>query len=851
MKKNLLQTANLLLLFFITYAVSAQTNSTETRVESILQKMTLEEKIDAIGGLGFDVRGLERLGIPQLKVADSPFGVRRDSRANSMVGGIALAATWNPKLALETGTQIGRDARSRGVAYSLGPGVNIYRSPLNGRNFEYLGEDPYLGSRMVVPFIQGVQSQGVSSTVKHFLGNNSEYWRNTSDSVIDERTMREIYLPIFEAAVKDAKTGSVMSSYNITNGTYMSANSDIVQGILKGDWKFQGVFMSDWGAAHDTLGTVNGGLDLEMPTGAFMNRQSVLPLIKQGKIKESTIDDKVRRLLRTAIRFGWLDRPQEDSSIPKFNQQGRQAALQAARESIVLLKNQGNLLPLGKQKNIAVIGPNGFTTPVLGGGSASIPIFQSVSFLNGISNFLGTNANVTYARGIDSYSNLANQTAFSGDVKAEFFDNTELSGTPAKTENVLNMNLGKLVEGFNFGNSTEFEAVSAGEKPVTFSTFAGGKTMSARWTGDFKPIANGEFEFFVQQAGFGEFSNYRLYVDGKLVRDRWAITTAATESIRLSLDAKPHKIVLEFKVKGGMAQPFVRLGIVQTGNWVEQNAIELAKKADVVVVPVGFDTVTETENFDRTFSLPPGQNELIQKLAKVNRNIVVVINAGGGVDMKPWIDQVSGVLHAWYAGQEGGTALAEILFGATNPSGRLPATFERNAEDNPTFNNYYPAENSVKVNYKEGVFVGYRGYEKNNVQPLFPFGFGLSYTSFAYSDLSVKPLTEGQFEISFNVKNTGKVGGADVAQVYVGSKKDSKVARPIKELKGFEKVFLKAGETKKVSVTLDKRAFSYFDVNSKNWRAEAGDYDILVGRSSAEIVLKGKVNLKSDLLSER
>ncbi len=842
MKKNLLKLV--MVVIAVTCSVSAQNSASEARIEAILQKMTLEEKIDALGGINvFDVRGLERLGIPQLKTADSGFGVRRESRANSMVGGIALAATWNVKLAGETGLQIGRDARSRGVHYSLGPGVNIYRSPLNGRNFEYLGEDPYLGSQMVVPFIKNLQSQGVSATVKHFIGNNSEFWRNTSDSVIDERAMREIYLPIFEAAVKEAETGAVMSSYNLVNGKYASANSDIAQGILKGDWKFQGVYMSDWGAAHETLGTVNGGLDLEMPSGAFMNRNTILPLIKSGEVSEKTIDDKVRRLLRTAIRFGWLDRPQEDLSIPKLNQQGRQVALQAARESIVLLKNQGNLLPLGKQKNIAVIGPNGFTTPVLGGGSASIPQFQDVSFLNGISNHLGTNANVTYARGINNYNNLANLTTFSGDVKAEFFDNLELSGTPVKTENVPNMNYGKLLEGFNFGNSIDFEAFSSGEKPGSFSLFMGAKPMSARWTGDFTPKAGGEFEFFVQQAGFGE-TNYRLFVDGKLVRDRWAMNIAATEPTALSLDAKPHKIVLELKAIGGLSQPFIRLGIVEKGKWVETKTLELAKKADVVIVPVGFDAVMETEHFDRTFSLPPGQNELVQQLAAVNKNVIVVITSGGSVDMSPWIDKVSGVVETWYAGQEGGTALAEILFGATNPSGRLPATFERRAEDNPTFTSYYPAENSNKINYKEGVFVGYRGYEKNNVAPLFPFGFGLSYTTFDYKNLSVKPLNDGHFEVSFDVKNTGKREGADVAQIYVGNKKDSKVARPIKELKGFEKVFLKAGETKKVSAILDKRAFSYYDVGAKNWNAEAGTYEILIGRSSTEIVLRESVSLK-------
>lgn len=837
--------ASVFLLLAFVFVTRAQSPADEARVEAILQKMTLEEKIDMISGVnGFDVRGLERLGLPPLKCADSPFGVRSNSRANVMVSGIALAATWNPKLAESTGMQLGRDARSRGVNFLLGPGVNIYRSPLNGRNFEYFGEDPFLGSRLVVGYINGLQSQGVSATVKHFLGNNSEYWRNTSDSVIDERTMREIYLPIFEAAVKEAKTGSVMSSYNLVNGKYMSANGDIVQRILKGDWKFAGVYMSDWGATHETLGAVNGGLDLEMPSGAFMNREKILPMIKDGKVTEATIDDKVRRLLRIAIRFGWFDRPQEDASIPRLNQQGRQVALQAARESMVLLKNEGNLLPLRLQKTIAVIGPNGFYTPVLGGGSGSIPKFQDVNFLSGISSHVGTNANVTFARGLDNYSNIADRTAFDGGVKAEFFENLELSGSPVKTENRQNMNFGKLVERMNFGNLPDFEAISAGEMPGSFATFAPIKPMSSRWTGNFKPLASGEYEIFVQQAGFSDFSNYRLYVDGKLVRDRWSISNAATESITLPLDASPHKIVLEHKIQGGFGEPFIRLGIAKRGTWVEANAIELAKRADIVIVPVGFNPSTETENFDRTFGLPPGQNELIQRLAEVNKNVIVVVNSGGGVDMSSWIDKVPAVMQAWYAGQEGGTALAEILFGVTNPSGRLPATFERRAEDNPTFNDYYPQAGSNKIAYSEGVFVGYRGYEKNNVKPLFPFGYGLSYTSFSYSNLKVQEVGGQKVQVSFEVRNTGMRDGADVAQVYVGNPKNVRVPRPIKELKGFEKVFLKASEATRVNLLLDRRAFAYYDTGSKDWRVDDAEYDILVGRSSADILLNSKIKIK-------
>ncbi len=836
-------TAAVLITFFQTL-IFAQNAKDEARVESILKQMTLEEKVDAIGGVnGFDVPGLARLNLPLSVAADSPFGVRSGSRSNVMVGGIALAATWNPMLARETGMQIGRDARSRGVNYSLGPGVNIYRSPLNGRNFEYLGEDPFLGSKLVVPFIEGEQSQGVSSTVKHFLGNNSEYWRHTSDSVIDERTMREIYLPIFEAAVKDAKTGAVMCSYNLVNGEHMSANSAINNGILKGDWKFPGVLMSDWDATYDALAAANGGLDLEMPSGKFMNKQNLLPLIKSGKVSEATIDDKVRRLLRTAIRFGWLDRPQEDNSIPRLNQQGRLVALRTAREAMVLLKNQNNILPLDKTKtkNVAVIGPNGYYTPVLGGGSASIAPYETVNFLTGISNYLGTNANVTFARGINNYGNLAGRMKFDGEVKAEYFDNMELSGKPEKTESKTNMINGTM---FNFAD------FATGDNDFSFAAFSSPKPMSARLTANFTPKTAGDYDIFVQQTtGFGD-SNYRLYVDGKMIRDTWEIPIAAIEEISLPLDSKKHKIVLEYKAQGGIGQPLIRVGIIKKDEWVEANALELAKNADVVIVPVGFDATTEVESWDRTFALPPGQVELIEKLAAANKNVIVVINSGGGVEMSPWIDKVSGVIETWYAGQEGGTALAEILFGDVNPSGRLPITIEKRAEDNPTFNNYYP-QNGIHVAYKEGVFVGYRGYEKNNIVPQFTFGFGLSYTNFKYDNLSVKPTNDGHFEVSFSVKNTGSREGADVAQIYVGSLQNSKIARPIKELKGFEKVFLKQGESKKVSIILDKRAFSYYDVNSKNWRADAGDYNILVGRSSAEIVLRGKANLKSEMTSER
>src|SRR5216683_2098473 len=356
----------------------------ERRVESILSQMTLEEKIDLLGGVdGFFIRDIPRLNWPRLKMADGPVGVRNFGPATAMAGGIALAATWNLPLAERVGTEIGRDARSKGANFLLGPGVNIYRSPLNGRNFEYFGEDPFLASRFTVGYITGVQSQGVSATVKHFMANNSEFDRHNTDSIIDERAMREIYLPTFEAAVKDAHVAAIMDSYNLTNGQHMSQNDYLNNQVAKKEWGFSGLIMSDWDSTYDGVAAVNGGLDLEMPSGAHMNRATLLPAIKAGKASDATIDDHVRRILRRAVEYGWLDHDQTNLSIPRYNMEERAVALETARSSMVLLKNDGNLLPLDKAKikTIAVVGPDAYPAQVVGGGSAGVRPFNSVSYL--------------------------------------------------------------------------------------------------------------------------------------------------------------------------------------------------------------------------------------------------------------------------------------------------------------------------------------------------------------------------------------------------------------------------------------------------------------------------------------
>jgi beta-glucosidase len=797
--------------------------------------MTMEEKMDLLGGVdGFYTRGVPRLGVPRFKMADGPLGVRNYGPATTMAAGIALAATWNPDLAERVGKEIGRDAQARGVHFLLGPGVNIYRAPMNGRNFEYFGEDPFLASRIAVGYIKGVQSRGVSATVKHFMGNNSEFDRHNTDSVIDERTMREIYLPAFEAAVREAHVGAIMDSYNLTNGEHMTQNAHLNVAVVKKEWGFDGVMMSDWFSTYSAVAAANGGLDLEMPFGAFLNRRNLLPAIEQGKVSLVTIDDKVRRILAVAARFGWLDREQVDLSIPRYNQQGREVALQAARESMVLLKNESSLLPLRKSdvNSIAIIGPDAHPAVPAGGGSARVKPFAAVSFLEGLGNYLGTTVPIYYSHGVPSLSEQAEATNFltaatdgQEGLRAEYFEQADLTAYPVLTRTEWHINVDK----------------------KTGKSFPEG-TLSDRWSGYYVPQYPGLYDIFVESTGEdGGF--YRLYVDGQLVFDNWTICTAIMNSASLQFEATAHKVVLEHHGRSRWRANKLRVGILPHDSVVDQQAKLLAAKADVVIVAVGFNPETESEGGDRTFRLPPGQEQLIQEMQAANKNVVVVITSGGAVDMSSWIARVPVVLQAWYPGEEGGTALAEILFGDVNPSGRLPVSFERRWEDNPVHDSYYPQDRTKRVIYKEGIFVGYRGYQRSGKKPLFPFGYGLSYTSFTYSNLSLTPeVTKSGTSsvwgalVSFDVTNSGEREGAEVAQMYVADD-HSPVERPAKELKGFVKIKLKAGEKRRVEVKLDQRDLSYYDVNSKGWRATPGEFAVLVGSSFENIQLQGSLTL--------
>jgi beta-glucosidase len=673
-------------------AQTAAGNSEEAKVSELLGRLTLDQKIDLLGGVdAFYTSALSQIGLPRLQMSDGPLGVRNDGPATAMPAGIALAATWDIALARQEGAQIGRDARARGDHFLLGPGVNIYVAPQNGRNFEYFGEDPFLAARIAVAYIDGVQAQGVSATIKHFMGNNSEYDRHNINAVIDQRALREIYLPVFEAAVKEARVGAVMNSYNLVNGQHMTQNAPLNVGILKKEWGFEGVLMSDWTSTYDGVAAANAGLDLEMPSGRFLNRRVLLPAIENNTVSTAAIDDKVRRILRLAVRFNWLDRQQTDLTIPRYNAQGDQVALQVAREGIVLLKNERNLLPLNREriKSIAVIGPDAYPAVPLGGGSARAVPFAAVGFMEGLSKALGPTVKVFYHRGIPTWSALADATNFfTSDAKTapgltvERFDNPDLSGSPVETRTESHINR----------NPSERT-----------------KASSARWTGYYFPKRTGRFELFVLAPG--ENAGHRVFIDGRLVIDDWKQHKALLDQAALSLTAAPHKVVFEQHAEGP-PDFFARasqLGIFAEGDVVDPAAKKIAAEADAVVVAAGFDPESESEGADRTFSLPPGQDQLIREMAAANKNTIVVLTSGGAVDTKSWLDNVPALIEAWYPGQSGGIAAADVLLGNVSPSGRLPISYDRNWEDNPAHASYYPENGSPDVVYRDGIFVGYRG----------------------------------------------------------------------------------------------------------------------------------------------
>lgn len=670
-------------------SVASYAQSARERAEELVSKMTLEEKCTLIHGErgdaeyedGFHIMPIPRLGIPAIRMADGPQGVRNKTNSTYYPCGISLAASWNRDVAGKVGEGIGLDARARGVAIMLCPGVNIYRTALCGRNFEYYGEDPYLASETALHYISGIQSKGVMATIKHFALNNQEFDRHGVSSNADERTINEIYFPAFRKAVEEGNVACVMTSYNPINGTHASENSWLIKDNLRA-WGFDGIVMSDWTSTYSAIGCFGSGLDLEMPRGYVMNYENAKRLLDSGVIEESWIDEKCRHILQTVIEYGFLDNPVKDESIPEDCDISRANALAAALEAPVMLKNNG-ILPLKKstKKSIIVLGPNADIVPY-GGGS-----------------------------------------------------------------------------------------------------------------GRMDPIEGRNITLFAGLSGLG----------------------------------KGYKVELM--------------------DWKAPD-YEKIRKAGAVIVAAGFNYDTEGEDFDRTYALPEGQDELISKVAAANSNTVVVVYSGGEVDVSPWIDKVGALLMAWYSGQEGGTALARILSGKVSPSGRLPFTFWGSIDKNPASANYYlskPYENRTSkryskrfsqypfVEYGEGIFLGYRGMSHFGVEPMFPLGYGLTYSKFDYSGLSVEP-SDGGFKVSFTVTNTGKASASEVAQLYI-SAEGSSVIKADLELKGYEKVSLDPKKSAGITIFLPKEAFSHYDVASHSWVNDPGQYKIMIAASALDIRL--------------
>jgi len=797
----------------------------------MLSKLTLTQKIDLIGGVSTWYTHAEpSIGLRSLHLSDGPAGMRSGIPATAYPAPVALAATWDTVLAKRLGAALGSDAHARGVDILLGPGVNIARAPVSGRNFEYMGEDPLLASRMAVAYIQGVQSQGVSATVKHFMMNNQEFNRHHASSDADERTMREIYLPAFEAAVKDAHVGAIMDSYNLVNGTHSTQNSWMNTDLAKKEWGFDGIIVSDWVSVYDGVAAANAGLDLEMPFGRYFSQETLLPAVKDGRLAESVIDDKVRRIIRTALRFQPPDTHPADSL---FSEDSDAVALEVTLESAVLLKNEKSILPLSFARTctLAVIGPNASPAVIGGGGSAVVDTYKSVSALVGISDYVQAHAaengrcrpRVLYDSGWPANYDVFAATRFDHGLRQEVFHSRDWSGAPQTSQR----------EHLN-----EDRIVSA-------------PGSSIRWTGTFTATRPGNYFLIVHDGRVAD--KHHVFADGKELTSPRTSLIGELYYLPLPAPLKAGQVVqLRLDYLPNDTEVFPGLGVLFEEDILSDRARSIASHSDAVVFVGGFDKTTEHEGSDRTFSLPLLQDAMIRNLAAQNPNTIVTLTGGGNVDMRPWLDRVPALLHLWYPGQEGGKALAQILFGEHNPEGKLPVSFETAQEDNPTFHSYYPQApanaEEPHIRYTEGVFLGYRYYvtpsaNPSHIAPRFPFGYGLSYTKFSFSDLHLSstnlhpgdPLT-----VTFTVHNTGPVSGSEVAQLYVGEQ-SPQVPRPLFELKSFTKVNLKPGESRTVSLYLDKRSFAYWSLAKKQWEVDPAHFTIYVGDSSESLPLRGEI----------
>ena len=804
------------------------TQEHKDRAAEVVKQMTLDEKIAYIAGHdSLYIRAIPRLGLPAVRMADGPQGVRNNTKSTLYPSGVAAAATWDRDLIHKMGISLGKDSRARGVHILLGPGANIYRSPLCGRNFEYFGEDPYLAGEIASNYIKGVQSQNVLACIKHFAGNNQEWARHSVSTDVDVRTLHEIYLPAFEKAVKEGDVATIMTSYNLLNSVHASESKYLNYDVLRDMWGFDGLVMSDWVSVYSPLNAGTYGVDLEMPYAKCMTPEIMKELVTNGIVPVEAIERKCQHIIQTIFAYGFDKQGYEqlDKSLPENNPYCDSISHELSRAAIVMLKNQDNFLPFKKGK-VVVCGPNADKI-VTGGGSGFVTPLISSPVSVGMSNIdkrIKTTSITPKILAMPDAQAFQDKELTKPGVKVEFFENVELKGEPKRTYSEERVYID--------GNAKEAHDDLNREN------------VSSRHTFVIKPEQ--DFRYRIHLSGN---DGCRMFINGEKVIDEWYSTSWQYKYIDMDFKAgTSYEFVVEqFNLSGsiGLELKF------ETPLDSNPDAIKRYQEADCIVACLGHNNMSEKENHDRTFELPEGQMDFLRDILKYNKNVVVVLNGGGAIEMASWMNDVKAVLMAWYPGQQGGQAIAEIITGKVNPSGKLPCSFEARWEDNPCYASYHENVDRIRdpkinpysrVEYREGLFMGYRGYDKTGVKPLFPFGFGLSYTTFAYSDLDIAQ-DGAEFVVSYTVKNTGKVAGAEVSQVYVKDNECSLV-RPEKELKGFNKTYLKPGEAKTVSVRLGEEAFRMFDPIKHQWVVEPGDFTIMVGASAADLRLTGKCTVK-------
>jgi beta-glucosidase len=803
----------------------------EQRVDDLFGRLTQDEKLSLLGGTGFTTQPIPRLGVPEMVMSDAGQGVRGGPEgtlgpATAFPAGVLTASTWDTNLLWQIGMAIGEEARNKGqgIQMMLGPAVNIHRSPLGGRNGEFFTEDPFLNARLAVAYIQGMQSTGVGACIKHYACNNQETDRDTVNVNVSERALREIYLPAFKAAVQEGNVWAVMSSYNEINGSHATANSYLLKDVLKKEWGFDGLVMSDWGAVHET-DVVQDGNDLEMPTGQFMNVPILKAALANGSVTQAAVDDSVHRILRTIIRTGLLDGPMHPDATQVNSPAHSALALKVAEEGIVLLKNRNHILPLDSERvhSIALIGKAGDDLQVDALGSPQVVPLHKVQILDGLKARAGHTA-IDYVPANTQGELLPASAVTPPDgighgFRAEYFTNRDLQGAPA------------------FVRVDETIDLQDSRPPAPeFPTY----NFSVRWTGRLTAPATGKYVF-----AFTSDDGCRVFLDGKPIIDRWVETAATIYRSQAELVAgKTYDLRIEYFQAGG--------GYTASLAWLPPEkspyaaAVAAAKKADVAIVCVDTRGMEGEGNDRPSMDLPDQQADLIRAVAAVNRRTIVVMNNGTPVTMTNWLNRVPGVIEAWFPGQEGGNAVAAILFGDVNPSGKLPDTFAASRDDYPDTDNY-PGANH-QVNYAEGIYVGYRHFDKAGIQPLFPFGYGLSYTTFGYKHLRLsqkKLMPDGSVNASVDITNTGRRDGEEVAELYIHDL-DPKIDKPVRELKGFSKIALQPGETKTVQFTIHPRDLAYFDTPGHQWKADAGKYEIEIGASSRDIRQKAVLQLNAD-----